>query len=492
MRVRVISRSSDLALLQAKMVGKAIGDAFPHAAVEYLLKSSKGDREASILLWQATDKGLFTTDISEALVNGDADIAVHSWKDLPVAAFPGTLVAGTLERADPRDVLLVRPDAIRARPATFRVLTSSPRRTWQLQTSVAPLLPWAVDSVDAVPVRGNILTRLKNLASSDVHGLVVAKAALDRLLAYDQDSAARDAVRAMVNAHRWMVLPLKEFPTAPAQGALALEVAANRHDIRAMVDAISHAPTRTAVETERAVLTAHGGGCHEAIGATVLVRTYGVVRSTRGRLPNGDEFEQWTLTSSSAPPPQAGSDALWPRPDERDQAQRTPVAASWPADVDGWWVARADAVPDDAVLTPEQLVWAAGSRTWRRLAARGIWVNGCADGLGDAEAPALEQLAGRTVQWRRLSHTSSDDPDAVPTYTVHVPLPEDLASRTHFYWTSGSLFLDALNRYPAIRSGWHGCGPGRTSRVVQDALGSDGRISIWLDYDQWFQHVTRQ
>ncbi len=474
------------------MVGSAVAAAIPNAKLDYILKSSKGDREVAISLWQSTDKGLFTTDISEALVNGDAEIAVHSWKDLPVSPFPGTMVAGTLERADPRDVLLVRPDAIDSRPSTFRVLTSSPRRAWQLQKSVAPLLPWPVDAVDAVPVRGNVPTRLEKLASGDAHGLVVAKAALDRLLSFDQDITTRDAVRAIVDSHRWMVLPLKEFPTAPAQGALALEVASDRHDIRALVESISHAPTRTAVEAERAILTAHGGGCHEAIGATVLVRPYGVVTSTRGLLPGGDEFEQWTLDSASTPPPQANPEALWPRPDERDQAERTPVAASWPADVDGWWVARADAVPDEVEFAPAQVVWAAGSRTWRRLAARGIWVNGCADGLGDAEAPALDQLAGRAVLWRRLSHTASDDQDAVATYTVHVPLPDDLASRTHFYWTSGSLFLEALNRYPGIRSGWHGCGPGRTSRVVQDTLGNDGRISIWLDYDQWHQHVTRQ
>jgi hydroxymethylbilane synthase len=473
------------------MVGSAITAAVPNANVDYLLKSSRGDREASISLWQSTDKGLFTTDISEALVSGDADIAVHSWKDLPVSSFPGTLVAGTLERADPRDVLLVRPDAIHSRPSSFRVLTSSPRRTWQLRASISPLLPWPVSEVDAVPVRGNIPTRLEKLVSGGAHGLVVAKAALDRLLASDQDTTVRSTVRALVDSHRWMVLPLKEFPTAPAQGALALEVAAHRHDIRALVESISHEPTREAVEAERAILTAHGGGCHEAIGATVLVRTYGAVTSTRGLLPNGDKFEQWTLASSSAPPPPVALEGMWPRPEERDQAERTPVATSWPDDVDGWWVARADAVPDEAVFTTAQVVWAAGSRTWRRLAARGIWVNGCADGLGDAEVPALDQLAGRTVVWRRLSHTSSDDPDAVATYSVHVPLPDDLASRTHFYWTSGSLFLDALQRYPAIRNGWHGCGPGRTSRVVYDALGAGGRISIWLDYDQWHQHVTR-
>ena len=97
MRVRAISRSSALAIRQARRVGSAVAAAIPNAKVDYILKSSKGDRDAAISLWQSTDKGLFTTDISEALVNGDAEIAVHSWKDLPVSPFPGTMVAGTLE-----------------------------------------------------------------------------------------------------------------------------------------------------------------------------------------------------------------------------------------------------------------------------------------------------------------------------------------------------------------------------------------------------------
>jgi hypothetical protein len=154
-------------------------------------------------------------------------------------------------------------------------------------------------------------------------------------------------------------------------------------------------------------------------------------------------------------------------------------------------VARAEAVPAAARPDPARTIWAAGTRTWRGLAARGFWVRGCSDGLGDAEAPEIDALAGRTMAWWRLTHTRSHAADAIGTYTVDVPLPDDLESRTHFFWTSGTVFLDALNRWPGIKRGWHGSGPGRTARIVRETLGDESRIGIWLDYEQWHQHVNR-
>jgi hydroxymethylbilane synthase len=472
------------------MVEQALLTRRPDLLIERITRSSLGDRDRRVELWQSPDKGLFTTDLSEALVSGEADIVVHSWKDLPVAGFPGTVVAGTLERADPRDVLLVRRDALTGRPSTLDVLTSSPRRTWQMQQSLAGLLPWPVDAIVPKAVRGNIPTRLERLADGPEHALVVAKAALDRLLSPEAGADVSEGVRAALDRHVWMVLPISEFPTAPAQGALALEVATNRSELRDLADLISDEPTRRAVEAERAILSAHGGGCHEAIGASVLVRDYGVITSVRGRAASGEEFSRWSLDATTPVPPRAGDGVIWPRPTERDGATRRALDVAIPADDRGWWVARADAVPAGTTTDGTRIVWAAGTRTWRRLAARGIWVHGCSDGLGDMEAPGIDGLAGRSVQWHRLTHTGSRGTDALATYEVDTPLPQDLASRTHFFWTSGTVFLDALERYPAIRQAWHGCGPGRTAQTVIEALGDRSRVSIWLDYEQWHRHVN--
>jgi hypothetical protein len=153
-------------------------------------------------------------------------------------------------------------------------------------------------------------------------------------------------------------------------------------------------------------------------------------------------------------------------------------------------VSRADALPDGWRPSADQLIWTSGSRSWERLARRGIWVNGCADGLGDVEPPAIDTLAGHHLTWLRLTHTGSGDAGALATYIVETPLADDLPARTHFYWTSGSVFRAAVARYPALRRAWHASGPGRTAAALRETLGDTAPASIWLDYEQWHRHVT--
>jgi hydroxymethylbilane synthase len=492
-RVRLLSRASDLARLQAMLVGRALQARFPDLDVTFATRVSAGDRDTTTPLASLTDKGAFTTDLSDALASGEADAVVHSWKDLPLEDRAGTSLAATLERADPRDVLLIRRDVLIERPTVLEILSSSPRRSWLLQRTLPELLPWKVAELRFVPVRGNITTRLSKLvkAPHQAHALVVAKAALDRLLGFGPPfEAAARAVREILDQCAWTVLPIREVPGAPAQAALAVEAvgAAPLYD---RLRAISHQPTWDAVMKEREVLASYGGGCHEALGATVLPRGYGRVVSVRGRSSAGRIDQGWSLVDAGPTPPRTTSSKIWPRPDERHRASRRAVAVAAPTDDAGFWIARAEALPDAWPVPPSRLVWAAGGTTWRRLAARGVWVHGSADGLGDAEPPAIDWLAGRAVTWRRLTHTAAAaaDPAALGTYTVDEPLPDDLPSRTHFFWASGTLFLDAIARWPSLRAGWHGSGPGRTWRTLQEVLGPDARVRVWLDYDDWQKAV---
>jgi hydroxymethylbilane synthase len=487
--LRILSRASALAVLQGTAVERALIARWPDLTTERMTRSSTGDRDPQIDLWAATDKGLFTSDLSQALLDGAADVVVHSWKDLPTSGHPGTVVAATLQRADPRDVLLVRRAVVSARATTLNVLSSSPRRAWQIQGSASRLLPWPVTDVRVTPVRGNIPTRLNKLVNGDGDALIVAKAALDRLLSGDSPSDIVAAVHAALGKCRWMVLPLKEHPTAPAQGALAVEIAAGRPDLLDRLRAISHAPTWEAVERERSILESFGGGCHEAVGATVLVRDFGRVVSVRARVGEA-RTETWSLEVPGELPPRTSAQGVWPRPDERGSStRRRAIRVAMPGGDVGFWIARAEALPTEWDVQAGRIVWAAGLRTWERLATRGVWVNGCADGLGDNEPADIDALAGRPVAWRRLTHSESRDPEALATYTVEED-PSDLSGRTHFFWTSGSAFARALARHPAIRSAWHASGPGRTARAIRENLGAEGRLSIWLDYDQWHTHVT--
>ncbi len=493
MRVRILSRASDLARLQALLASRALQARWPDVDVTFLTRAASGDRDGTTPLSSLPDKGAFTADLSDALASGAADAVVHSWKDLPLQNRAGTLVAATLERADPRDVLVVRQDVVHTRPRLLQVLSSSPRRTWLLQQVLPALLPWRVEEVAFAPVRGNIQTRLRKLIQGPAGALVVAKAALDRLLGFGApfEDAARD-VRALLDQCAWMVLPLREVPGAPAQGAIAIETMRGG-EVADRFRAISDQPTWDAVMKERDVLAAYGGGCHEAVGATVLPRAYGHVVSIRGRPCTGRQEEGWSLLEAGSIPPPAQAAKIWPRADERHHGARRPLDAMPPDGNGGYWIARAEALPERWPVSVDRFVWVAGTTTWRRLAARGIWVHGCADGLGDSEPPAIDVLAGREVTWHRLTHraAAAGDAGAVATYVVEDVLPDDLCERTHFFWTSGTMFLEALARWPELRNRWHGSGPGRTWRTIIGMLGSTADARVWLDYEHWHRDVLR-
>src|SRR5437016_8756948 len=206
------------------LVRAALEQKFPELQVDLIARSSAGDRDEATPLASMPDKGAFTADLSDALTTGAADLVVHSWKDLPLEDRSGLHIGATLERADPRDVLLVRRDVVVQKPAALTILSSSPRRTWLLENALRDLLPWRIETLTFAPVRGNIATRLTRLIEKRGDALVVAKAALDRLLGFGPpfEQAARD-VRLAIDACAWMVLPLRDVPSAPAQGALAVE-----------------------------------------------------------------------------------------------------------------------------------------------------------------------------------------------------------------------------------------------------------------------------
>jgi hypothetical protein len=88
-----------------------------------------------------------------------------------------------------------------------------------------------------------------------------------------------------------------------------------------------------------------------------------------------------------------------------------------------------------------------------------------------------------------LTHDRSDRGGALATYHVDPVLPDDLPSRSHFFWTSGAAFLRAVERWPSIRDGWHASGPGRTRQTIVDTFGTTGRIGVWLDRDSWERDV---
>ncbi len=234
MKVTIIARKSALSQIQAQEVLQRILAQHPSLEVEVIKREVEGDLDLRTPLAHFDQRGVFTREFSEILTTGEADVAVHSWKDLPTENVFKTEIAATLPRADQRDTLLIKSSSLKLKPANLRILTSSPRRAWALEQHIGKLLPWSVDSVQCEPVRGAIPTRFKKLLESECDGLVVAKAALDRILSSSLNEIAdsREYIKEVLKELKWMVLPLKLFPNAPAQGALALEISSQRNDLK--------------------------------------------------------------------------------------------------------------------------------------------------------------------------------------------------------------------------------------------------------------------
>ena len=239
MRLRLGTRGSALAVAQSGQVADELR-ARGHT-VELVRIKTGGDVERGSLTRLGT-LGVFAAELRTALLEGRCDLAVHSLKDLPTAAVPGLVVAAVPARADARDALCARDGlTLAGLPAGATVGTGSPRRVAQLRAVRPDLL--------FVDVRGNVGTRLARVAEGDLHAVVLAAAGLDRL---------------GLGAH---VTDLLEILPAPGQGALALECRSDDAALIAELAALEDPATREAVDAERAVLAALGGGCAAPIAA---------------------------------------------------------------------------------------------------------------------------------------------------------------------------------------------------------------------------------
>lgn len=499
MRLRVSGRSSDLSRIQIHQVAAAFRSSVPDIEIIPQFRESLGDRNQQDPLWAMPEKGVFTEDFVEDLRSGKTDVVVHSWKDLPTEPREHTEVAGTLPRADTRDVLLIGRDRWeRAEPgARIALLSSSPRRAHNLESFLAWALPVTGLKIEFVPVRGNVPTRIRKLVEGEEDGLVVAKAALDRLLGStaDEFAATREEVRRNLELCHWMVLPISANPTGAAQGALAMEIAPRENpELARLVGSLNDPTTFSDAERERQILRSYGGGCHQKIGVTVLTRPYGTIVSLRGRTDAGETLDRFELEREQRTP-RASRDRVWPVERGANRMRREPLDVPQPDDDAGYWVARADALPMSWKVQPSRPVWTAGLETWRRLAQRGVWVNGSAEGLGEDEEPGTDIIADRSIRWIKLTHDRAEAErrlERLATYRLISSEDEqpDLDHYSHFFWTSGSRFLDAVERQPEIADRWHGCGPGNTYGIIRDRLGSDARIDIWLSHDEWLKDVT--
>lgn len=221
------------------------------AEIEIIPITTHGDTSRESLS-ELGGTGVFASALRDSLLAGDCDLVVHSLKDLPTGAHPGLVIGATPKRADARDVLCARDGfTLETLPVGARVGTGSPRRMAQLRAHRPDL--------DIVDIRGNVDTRLGRVVEGDLDAVVLAAAGLSRL------GRLADAASELLELSAW--------PTAPGQGALAIEVREGKLDsaLTAALAAVNHASTQATTTAERRVLARLEAGCAAPIGATAVV-----------------------------------------------------------------------------------------------------------------------------------------------------------------------------------------------------------------------------
>jgi hydroxymethylbilane synthase len=277
-RLRIGTRGSQLALWQANWVKTAVEGHHPGARVELVTIKTQGDRILDVPLAQVGGKGLFVKEIEEALLDGRVDLAVHSLKDMPAGLPPGLHIAAVPRREDPRDVLIARTaKRFDDLPPAARIGTSSLRRAAQILH--------ARPDMTIVPLRGNLDTRLRKLASEALDAIVLAAAGIHRLGWAGRISAYLEPD---------FMLP------AVGQGALCLEARRDDPAVAALIAPLEHPATRQAVAAERAFLQRLEGGCQVPIAGYATVAGDRLVLTGLVADPSGAPLHRQSLEGATA------------------------------------------------------------------------------------------------------------------------------------------------------------------------------------------------
>jgi len=493
--LRLGTRRSALAWVQSSQVAAALRAAHPGLEVELVGIETRGDKVLDKPLAEIEGKEFFTAELDSALREQRVDCTVHSLKDLALERPPDLVMAAVPTRANPRDLALFAPDVpdLLAGGGTLRIGTSSPRRAELLPRFLARALPHAARGVaQLVNLRGNVDSRLRRLhepRGSERHldGVVLAFAGLSRLHAdTTTERQGRRLLAGLLEGLNLMVLPLGESPGAPGQGALAVECRADDAATHALLAVLEDPATRRAVAIERALLEEHGGGCHQRFGASLswLPGLGGLLR-VAGRSADDHDLAQCRFLPDAPLPEITGTVRAWDGTLAEKAAAMPMFEASGLASRlqhQAIFVAHSRALPaGGAAALHGKQVWTSGTKSWFALAAQGVWVQGCGEGLG---AELTAQLVGEPLlrlppprDWDVLTHAAAVEPwqagawagaNVIATYRVSEgELPEGgrLAAATHIYWSSTAQF--ERGRRLAGAAAWHASGPGKTAEHIR-------------------------
>jgi 5-aminolevulinate synthase len=489
MNLRIIARKSALSQAQLHLVADVIKRDFPWIKISALWENSRGDDLIDKPLHLEEGSDFFTDRLTSALIQGTADLAVHSLKDLSAAHFFGDHLFAVVDREAVHDIVIFHAsveEKLRA-GAKIRIGTCSHRR----ETLVLPFLQQALPffevpiRLEAVPIRGNIDTRIAKLDGNQYDGIVLALAGIHRALKFEK---SRTHFIQLLEDKKWMILPPSVCTPAPAQGAIVVESASHHPFVKYLLSQLNNLTLYRQCAQEKSIAEQYGTGCIQPFGVHSYTIGTRELQHVYGKTKSDDWIDSWhglDYPSLSIPPDQIiCSDELG------FKAIRSflPWDLNILKDVNHLFISHEHAykLKHNDILRPGINIWTAGINTWKKLAAKGIWISGCSDSMGfESLVHLLEGPLVATEKSKCLILTNTESAQrwallgykAITTYdlTYESPLLDRYMLRK-----AKLLFWNCFAHYQELKHLLeddliHACLPGQTETLLR-AQG----ISPWV------------
>ncbi len=473
-KYKIGTRGSLLALTQCNQVKDELerltGDKFELEVIK-----TQGDLITNAPLWQLDGKDFFTKELDDALLSGRVDLVVHSYKDLGSVRPEGITLAAVTKRTYANDILLIKNSTIAGLKEKKELIvgTSSPRRMVNLENHLAGFLPLGSHlKVTPKVLRGNVNTRIEKLRNDEYDAIVLALPGIERLALTE---SSRTELTRLLNGMNFMILPESAFPSSAAQGALGIECAKTRSDNGELFKKLKMMEDQTTVEEvsrERKAFNEYGGGCHLAVGINVKKLGPYFIHHHRGVL-NNETVKLATLEGRELPHFFVAPKYFSGLPADDELVTKLSLNVDL-KNAEHIYVTTKHCL--DSMPATVKSVWAAGTKTMKELAAKGYWVNGTSDSLGDDELRKLR--AGRaislmvdtnaplTVLSNDLATSTLGEVKACYTRSIAQSTSKEFDEKINttdvFYWTSFFQYQAYVAKYPQILNRVHVCGLGKT------------------------------
>jgi hydroxymethylbilane synthase len=510
-KVRIICRSSRLSLLQAELVKQKILSVQPATEVEIIGRTSRGDRELHVNLSVLDGTDFFTEEIFDALLKNEADIAVHSLKDMSAQHFFSHHAFAVIDRDDARDVAIFNPDILKKIKGGEAIIvgTCSPRREEMAVEFLKKALPQlhAEMKIETRSIRGNVEGRLKQLNEGKYDATILATAGLNRLLRNETNPATvvnpdNGLISELLKDKLLMLLPLIECVPAPCQGAIVAEAHPSNEEAVALLQKINHAELFVDAYNEKKEAYQYGTGCLQKFGVTTLHTSHIKTLYAAGENNQGEKFSNW----SSLPHINLSDLNIFSSTDfmkEFFQYEWSNQLIS--IEQPFVFVANYKAVLHQSAkdVLQGKKIFASGTRTWYELAKQGYWVNGCADALGFESFLPVLQMPLFQIQQNSiciLTHTEAAGRwngkgyHAVSNYKLNALenklIVEKISVADFIFWSSFSQYK-SYSKYSKVTT-IHACAGGETATLLIQQGIEPIIFPTIKSFDEWRKSSIRQ